>query len=125
MPHNGDVAGLTTSDPPQSAKSFTATVTIVDSATELNASSTLLFNGISRTATKVSQILSKTSPSNGGAVEQNPTTVGAGETATVVFSSFNRLPVETLASCPAMGRFTAISGDKIVAAGSITVFLRR
>ena len=79
MPDKDDVAGVPTDDPPSWARSFIATITIIDSTTEIkNPSKMLLSSSVGRASGTVTWIVPRTSPDNGGAVEQNPTTVGTG-----------------------------------------------
>lgn len=125
LPHAGDTALVQTDNSAKPTKQITTTLFAYDLASGITPSSILTLTfGTSRCRYKVTQLLSKRNPSQGGSLEQNPTDVDSGDLAEVVLETTQGLYgslVETLASCPGLGRFTVIADGKTVGIGSVKV----
>ena len=121
MPHTGDV-GQYEDGPASSARTFTAIVVMYGLDSDIGKSSVVtVIQGKSRFRCNLKQCLSKRGPSSGGTVEPNPETVSRGDIAEVILEPRGPYVVETLADCPALGRFTILSYDKTVGVGSVKV----
>jgi elongation factor 1-alpha len=122
----GYVAGDAKRDPPQEAESFTAQVVIINHPGQITAGYTPVLDcHTSHIACRFEKLLNKIDRRTGQVLEENPASLKAGDSATVLMVPTKPMVVETFTEYPPLGRFAVRDMKQTIAVGVIKSVVKK